>query len=356
MDKKIELEDLGYEDFIEKARIDLGLAEFSVARVIAEYKGAYRVKNSEGEYLAKITGKQMHEAQKREDYPAVGDWVAITELPDEDAVIRGVLPRRTTLAKKYSDKQDIQIIAANIDVAFIVEAVDGDFNINRLERYLVLTNEGKIQPVVVLNKTDLISQSELEAKIAQVKERFNDLQIICSSTVNESGLSDIYNHIAKGKTYCFLGSSGVGKSTIINKLLGKEAIKTGDVNAYTEKGRHTTTTREMYFLENGGIVIDNPGTREVGIADADMGMANVFDEIGQLSVECKFANCSHLHEPGCAVLEAVKQEKLNPDKYDNYIKMKKEADFYSMSDIEKREKDRQFGKFVKKYHDSLKDD
>ncbi len=355
MNKKIILTDLGYDDFFESEKKKSGLIKYPEARVIAEYKEAYRVKSTDGEYLAKITGKQMFEAQKREDYPAVGDWVIIDELPDKKAVIRATLPRRTILKKQYSDKQDTQIIATNIDIAFIVESLDRDYNLNRFERFLVLAIEGRIKPIIVLNKTDLIPKIELESRIIQIKNRFNNIEIITSSIVKEQGLSDISNHIIKGKTYCFLGSSGVGKSSLINKLLGKDEIKTREINIDTERGRHTTTTREMYFLENGGIVIDNPGTREVGIADSDVGLENVFDEISNLSLKCRFANCTHMHEPGCAVLKAVEQKELDEGKYLNFLKLKKESEFYKMNEVEKREKDRKFGKFIKKYHDMFKD-
>jgi ribosome biogenesis GTPase len=356
MDTPIHLTDLGYDSFFESLKKKSEFAAFPVARVIAEYKEAYRVKNADGEYLARITGRQMYESQKREDYPTVGDWVIITELPDWDAVIRAILPRRTILKKKYSSKQDAQIIAANIDTVFIVESMDRDYNLNRLERFLVLANEGGIKPIIVLNKTDLISKAELESRIIQIKNRFNEIEIICSSTVNEQGLSDMTDHIIKGKTYCFLGSSGVGKSSLINKLLGKDEIKTREISLVTERGKHTTTARQMYFLENGGIVIDNPGTREVGIVDSDIGIEKVFDEIGHLSHKCRFSNCTHTHEPDCAVLKALEQQGLNYEKYDNYIKLKKESEFFKMSDVEKREKDRKFGRLVKKYHDMLKDD
>lgn len=356
MYKKINLTDLGYDEFFKSGKEKLGLTRYPVARVIAEYKEAYGVKSTNGEYLAKITGKQIFEAKKREDYPAVGDWVAIDELPDKKAVIRATLPRRTILKKQYSDKQDTQIIATNIDIAFIVESLDRDYNLNRLERFLVLVNEGRIEPIVVLNKTDLIPQIELELRTIQIKKRFNDITIITTSTVNDQGLDNLSKQIKKGMTYCFLGSSGVGKSSLINKLLGKDEIRTREINLDTERGRHTTTTREMYFLDNGGIVIDNPGTREVGIANSDIGIENVFDEISLLSRKCRFVNCTHTHEPNCAVLKAVEQKRLDKGKYDNYIKLKKESDFYRMNEVEKRVKDRKFGQFVKKYYDMLKDD
>jgi len=350
---KIKLEDLGYSNFFESKRKSLGLTEYSVARVISEYKGAYKVKDINGEYLAKITGKKIFNATKREDYPAVGDWVAITMPDNEMAIIHEILPRQTILYKKYSNKQDTQIIATNIDTAFIVESVDRDYNLNRLERYLVLVNEGKIKPVIILNKIDLISEEELNQKTSQIKNRFNNIDIISTSTISNQGLDELIYYIEKGKTYCFLGSSGIGKSSLINKLLGEGKIKTKEISASTQKGKHTTTTRDMYFLENGGIVIDNPGTREVGIASASTGIDNVFDEIVILAKNCKYTDCTHMQESGCAVLEAVRTKKLDEEKYLNYIKLKKENEYYKMTDIEKREKDRKFGKFIKNSLDQL---
>lgn len=349
---KIKLEDLGYDDLFDLKWKSLELTNSLAARVIAEHKEAYKVKNADGEYLAKITGKQMFNATKREDYPAVGDWVAITKLDEERAVIQNILPRKTILQKKYSDKQDIQIIATNIDVAFIIESLDRDYNLNRFERYFVLVNEGGIKPAIILNKIDLIAEAELNQKIEQLKNRFADIDIILTSAVTEQGLNGLMNYITKEKTYCFLGSSGVGKSSLINKLLKGNAIKTREVSDSTGKGKHTTTTREMYFLQNGGIVIDNPGTREVGMADSGTGIDNVFDQITFLSNKCKYTDCTHMHAPGCAVLKAIKDGELDEAKYQNYIKLKKENEFYEMTNLEKREKDRKFGQFVKK---SLKD-
>lgn len=351
---KVEFNDLGYSDFFELQRSRLGLEKYPVARVVAEHKEAYQIRTTNNEYLAKITGKQVFNAKEREDYPAVGDWVVYTPIDKEKAVIRGILPRKTILRKKYSDKQDIQVIATNIDIAFIIESMDRDYNLNRFERYFVLANEGKIKPIIILNKIDLISDEELNLRTEQIKNRFNNIEIIPTSVITKQGTNQLMNYIKEGKTYCFLGSSGVGKSSLINNLLGQNKIKTKEISDSTGKGKHTTTAREIYFLKNGGIVIDNPGTREVGIADANIGVENVFDEIPLLSKNCKYADCSHTHEPGCAVLEAVRENKLDEEKYLNYVKLKKEAEYYNMTDIEKREKDRKFGKFVKKAQDQLK--
>lgn len=352
---KIALEDLGYNEFFASEQKSLGLTEYLVARVIAEYKEAYRVKGMHGEYDAKITGKQMFNAAKREDYPAVGDWVIITELDEESAIIHEILPRKTILKKKYSGKQDAQVIATNIDIAFVVESLDKDYSLNRFERYFVLANEGGIKPAIILNKVDLVAETELNAVIDQIKNRFAKVDIILTSTITEQGLDELTNYITKGKTYCFLGSSGVGKSSLINKLLKRNEIKTGEISDYTGRGKHTTTTREMYFLANGGIVIDNPGTRGVGIADASTGVENVFDEIALLSKGCKYADCTHTHEPGCAVLKAIEDKKIDEDRYQNYSKLKKENEYYQMTDFEKRAADRKFSKFVKKTLKQLKE-
>jgi ribosome biogenesis GTPase len=345
---EIKLEDLGYDYFFKTEAEKLGLDKYLITRVIAEYRGLYRVRGESGEYLAKITGKQMFRATIREDYPAVGDWLIVEKLPQRKAVIIDILPRKTLLKKKYSSRNENQVIAVNVDVIFITESMDVDFNLNRLERYLVLAEEADIRPVVILNKIDLISEKELENRIGKIRNRFDDVEIISSSSFDEKGIDELLKFIEKGKTYCFLGSSGVGKSSLINKLLVNEEIKTREISMSSGKGTHTTTTREMYLLKNGGIVIDNPGTREVGVSDSDVGMKNVFGEINTLSRKCKFSNCTHVMEPGCAVLKSIEDGELDEDKFENYMKMKKESDFYKMSDLEKKERDKRFGQYVKK--------
>lgn len=346
--KKMELECLGYDAFFESAVNKLKLNNYLVARVIAEYKGAYIVRDSNNEYAAKITGKRMFNALSREDYPAVGDWLVVEAVDNGGAVIHKILPRRTILRKKDGSKQETQVIAANIDVAFIVESVDRDYNLNRFERYFVLASEDNIQPAIVLNKTDLISQTELDLKINQIKNRFNNIDVIPASTITEKGLDELSAIITKGKTYCFLGSSGVGKSSLINKLIGENLIKTSAISLSTGRGKHTTSNRKMYFLENGGIIIDNPGMKGVEVADSEDGIEEVFDEIVSLSENCKFKDCTHLSEPGCAVLSAMKAGKLDEGKYSNYIKLRKEAEYFNITELEKRRKDRKFGKFIKK--------
>lgn len=341
-------EELGYNTFFETNRHTLNLDEFSPARVIAEHKGAYKVKNADGEYFAKVIGKDMFHASSREDYPAVGDWVTIKEQDKEWAVITGILPRQTVIKRKYTSKSGIQIIATNIDVAFVVESIGRDFNLNRFERYFTIANDGGVKATIILNKIDLIPKEELDLKLKQIKDRFKDVEIIVTSALTGIGLEELRSYIVPKKTYCFLGSSGVGKSSLINKLLEEDAIETKEVGFQTNRGKHTTTRREMYFLKNKGIVIDNPGMKGVGMTDTDKGLENVFNEIAELAKECKFADCSHTFEPGCNVLRAVKSGALDRKKYSNYIRLKKEAEHYEMIKAKKIEKANKTGKFIKK--------
>ncbi|HCC05445.1 TPA: ribosome small subunit-dependent GTPase A [Patescibacteria group bacterium] len=342
------MENLGYNEFFKSAFETLQAVGCSPARVTAEHKGAYKVKNATGEFLAKVTGKQMFTATSREDYPAVGDWVAIQELDQENATIHAVLPRKTILKRKYNNKNDSQLIATNIDIAFIVASVDRDFNLNRFERYIALAHDGGVQSTIIVNKIDLLSKDELDSKIAHLQERFPDITVLTTSTVRKDGLQELAEYMEKEKTYCFLGSSGVGKSSLINSLLGENALETGEISFQTGRGKHVTTGREMYFLKNGGIVVDNPGMREVGMTDTNAGVDTLFDEIVTLAEKCKYPDCTHTHESGCNVAPHIQSGRIDEDKFSNYVRLKKEADFYEMSEYEKRNKDKKFGKFLKK--------
>ena len=325
------------------------MTEIKTARVAAQYRGKYRVLLNNKEFWAEVTGKIIYAALSQLDYPVVGDLVNIIELGDDNAVIQDILPRNSILKRKAAGKDEVQPIAANVDTAFIVQAIDRDFNLNRFERYLMIVKAGRIKPSIILNKIDLISKVELEEKISQVKERFQDIPVVTASAAENSGIEDLLKALKRGEMHCFVGSSGVGKSSLINRLLGKDVLKTIEISTSTKKGKHATTHRELFLLKNGSMVIDNPGMREVGVGDAGRAVADVFSDIAELAEGCKFTDCTHEHEAGCAVLSALKSGQLSEEQYSNYIKLKKESDHYAMSGLEKRRKDKNFGKMVKSF-------
>lgn len=346
----MKLEHYGYNDQIKKLRIQHNLIDFEVGRVISEHKERYTVRTEKGEFDAEITGTLRYTAHTREDFPAVGDWVAISEYDDNKVLIHAIFPRKTTIERQAVGKQgEKQIIATNIDVAFIVQAVDRDFNINRIERYLTICHTSNVKPIVILNKIDLIDDTTLTDLISKVQERVKQVPIIAISNESKKGVDKIKENIEKGKTYCLLGSSGVGKSSLLNNLSGKQLMKTNTISTSTNKGRHITSHRELIALENGGVIIDNPGIREVGISDSVEGLEKTFEKIVELSKSCKFNDCTHTIEIDCAVKEAIKSKKLDVFFYENYLKMKREKEYFESTVAEKRKKDKDFGKMVRQF-------
>jgi ribosome biogenesis GTPase len=349
------LEDLGYNNILEKSKTDNNSNNFEIGRVIAEYKDRYTVKTLIGEFESEITGNMRFSAKNREDFPAVGDWVELTTYDSDFAIIHKILPRFSIIKRQAVGVfGEIQIIATNIDFAFIIQAVDRDFNVNRLERYLTLCNSSKVNPIIVLSKTDLINKQQVSEIIENIKNRIKNIPIVPISNETNDGYNAINTIIEKGKTYCLLGSSGVGKSTLLNNLSGKPIMRTDSISHNTNKGKHITSHRELVLLENGGIIIDNPGMREVGIADSTNGLELTFDFIIDLSKNCKFINCSHINELGCSVLDALEKGELDNESYANYLKMEKEKAHFESSVAEKRKKDKEFGKFVKNYKKQIK--
>lgn len=343
------LEKLGYTPTLETYRQEHQLSAFDVARVIAEHKERYLVRNAEGEYQAELLGNLRFTAESRHDFPAVGDWVAISPYDADKALIHAIFPRTSSIERQAVGRSaQIQIIATNIDYGLIVQAVDRDFNLNRLERYLTICHASKVQPIIILSKIDLISASDLDALKSQIRYRVAETPVITLSNVTGVGFSDLAPHPIEGKTYCLLGSSGVGKSSLLNRLSGEEMMKTSEISDAVHKGRHTTTHRELIVLPNGGILIDNPGMREVGITDAAGGLEMTFEMILELAQDCKFKDCTHQHEQGCAVLDALDNGILDEAAYDNFQKMQRERARFETSKAEQRRKDKNLGKLYKR--------
>ncbi len=344
------LKDLGYNKDLENYRKNQNLDSFGVGRVISEHKERYIVKTIEKEYDAEIIGNLRFSALERSDFPAVGDWVAISEYDEDKVMIHSTFPRKAIIERQAVGKQgEKQIIATNIDYAFIVQAVDRDFNINRIERYLTICNTSAVRPIILLNKIDLINKTELKKLISEVQERVKQVPVIAISNETQKGFEKLKECIVKGKTYCLLGSSGVGKSTLINNLSGKQLMATNTISNSTNKGRHVTSHRELLVLENGGILIDNPGMREVGIADTTSGLEITFETIIGYAQNCRFKDCSHIHEKGCAVLTAVANGEIDKDSHSNFRKMEKEKMHFESNAKERKKKDKDLGKLIKNY-------
>lgn len=348
------LDDLGYNQTLEKFRIENNLQIFEIGRVVSEHRERYIVKTTKGEFESEITGNMRFVAKSREDFPAVGDRVALDIYNDDIATIHTILPRLSIIKRKAIGQfGEVQIIATNVDYAFLVQAADRDFNINRLERYLTICTSSKVKPIIVLTKIDLIDEARRNKIFDSIEARIKNIPIILISNQTKEWYESIDTHIEKGKTYCMLGSSGVGKSTLLNNLAGKKIMKTDTISKSRNKGKHITSHRELIILENGGILIDNPGMREVGIANTEKGLESTFDTIVRLSKSCKFKNCTHTTEIGCHILEAVKNLEIDKDSYENYLKLEKEEKYFESSLVEKRKKDKDFGKMVKNYKKNI---
>ena len=343
------LESLGYSHWF-KNRVDAEkIAAHEVARVVSVHKDSYVITKGFGEVFAELSGRLSHTVNSVSDLPTTGDWV-YADFYDDDthAIIYGVISRKTLLKRKTSGKLvDFQLIAANIDVAFIIQSVDYNFNLRRLERYLVMVHEGGISPVVLLSKCDLIPHDEVKEIKESVLSVAPQATIIAFSNLSGENIDAIKNSLSPGHTYCLLGSSGVGKTTLLNSILGSGQFETQPVSKKLSKGRHTTTSRELIQLENGAMIIDTPGMRELGNMSIDTGIDETFSEILALSKNCKYGNCSHTNEKGCAILAAISEGELSEQRYNNYIKMKNESAFNEMSYSEKRKKDKDFGKMIK---------
>ncbi len=318
------LEPLGWNDFFAGHFAAFAPEGYEAGRVAIQHKSAYVLLTAHGELRGEITGKMLYFADSPQDLPAVGDWVVIrSRLEERAATIHELLPRKSKFVRKAAgDKVEEQVVAANIDNVFLVTGLDGDYNLKRLERYLVLAWESGAHPLVILNKIDLCS--DLPALLQEVESVARNVPILTMSALGNEGVEAMRPYLAPGTTGALLGSSGVGKSTIINQLLGEDRQKVKEVRATDSRGRHTTTYRELISLPFGGLLMDTPGMRELQLWGSGEGFDDTFEDILALAEQCRFRDCKHLAEPGCAVRTALKNGALETRRYENYLKLQKE--------------------------------
>ena len=296
------------------------------ARVTAVDRGAYLVRNETRELPAELSGRFKFRATSPTDFPCVGDWVSVQyHSHDLAARIHETLPRKSFLRRKSAGVEvDYQMIAANLDGAFIVQSCHVDFNVRRLDRFLIMAADGGVEPIVILTKTDLITPAALAQQLAALQSSHLNVKVLALSNVTGRGFDEFQQLLQPGRTYCLLGSSGVGKTTLVNRLLGEEAYDTQTVSE-TGEGIHTTSRRQLVILPQGAMLIDTPGIREIGLLDVDEGVEHNFPEIVALAQGCRYPDCSHTQEPGCAVRAAVTSAALTEERYASYLKLRQES-------------------------------
>jgi ribosome biogenesis GTPase / thiamine phosphate phosphatase len=353
---EIALEALGWNEWF-ASRSGRCRMKDSIGRVAAVDRDQLLLIGKPGFFRAKLSGTYLHESAAGLQRPCVGDWVCVEKsAPDQFGIVHAILDRRTSLRRKApGDLLEYQMIAANVDFVIVVQSCHYDFNVKRLERYLVMVKDGGAIPLILLTKIDLVAPDVLAAQMNEIRSAGITASVMTVSNVTKEGVDTLMSVLAPGKTYCFVGSSGVGKSTIINALMGRDVLETKAVSG-TGEGRHTTVRRELLLLENGAMVIDNPGMREFGVAAAEGGVEAGYSDILALGSQCRFGDCTHTKEPGCAVLEAVESGRIGTDHYENFVKLGKESEHHHMSRVERRKQDKAFGRFIKSVKKDLEDD
>jgi len=323
--KFLNLSKLGWNDFFAGHFSSLASSGFEIGRVALENRHQYLLYTKSGEIIGETTGKLLHFANSTADLPKVGDWVAFQAFPEEEkAIIHQILPRKSIFSRKIVGRRvEEQVVATNVDIVFIVQGLDNDFNIRRLERYLIMIFEGKANPVIVLNKIDLCD--DIEEKLKEVQTIAGTVPIVLVSAKLDVGIDELKAMIKEGSTYAFTGSSGVGKSTIINKIFSEEIQKTADVRENDSRGKHTTTTRKMFISPEGGLLIDTPGMRELHLWYSEDGLSDTFSDLEELAASCHFSNCTHTKEAKCAILIAINEGELPQERYDSFLKLREES-------------------------------
>lgn len=319
------LEQLGWTERLERAFLELERPDWMPARIVRLERGVAHVRTADGEVAARVGGRISHHADDPGEMPAVGDWVAVTpETEAGEALVRARLPRRTRFLRQAAGRtSEGQVLAANLDTLLVVCGLDGDFNPRRIERYIALATAGGVAPVVVLNKTDLCE--DLEDKLVEARAAAPDVPVIAIGAKEGRGLDALEPWLEPGTTLALVGSSGVGKSTLVNQLLGEDRVRTGEVRASDDRGRHTTTRRELFVLPGGALWIDTPGLRELQLSAGTEDVGSAFPEIERISEDCRFRDCEHGGEPGCAVGAASEAGTLDPARIEAWRRLRQEA-------------------------------
>ncbi len=330
------LEDLGWDEDFARSFAPHAEKGWIPGRVVVRHKGQYAVQTAAGEVVAKIKGHLRYTAETWAELPGVGDWVALSKKEHDPIYrIQAILDRRTCLQRKVKGtRTESQVLAANVDLVIIVMGLTEDYNLRRLERYLIVVHESGAQAVVVLNKADLLEREWVESSVEEVEAIAGDAQIYVVSALDGAGVEAVAKHVRPAETLVFVGSSGAGKSTLINALLGIERQETGETRN-DGKGRHTTTRRELIRFPNGALVIDSPGIREIQIwCESEGGLAEAFADIHELAEQCQFSDCKHVSEPGCAVIQAIERDELDASRYESFMALQRELAHVKKRDSE----------------------